>query len=199
MSEFNVRLADGTTIKISAGEKLEDIKAKFGEEAQNIFEGIDSNNNGTLDTNEIDGLKAKFTENQYTVEVADDGKTPKKAFNDAMQVMKNRYGDNLSENFKSDEADKWEIKKGHTLWKIAKDALEDEGLPTDARSINDRIAQIAKLNNLRDVNNVRVGQKLTNLLMRVCKKLKLLKIILLWHLEELLHARKTLLLRQEKG
>ena len=160
MSEFNVRLADGTTIKISAGEKLEDIKAKFGEEAQNIFEGIDSNNNGTLDTNEIDGLKAKFTENQYTVEVADDGKTPKKAFNDAMQVMKNRYGDNLSENFKSDEADKWEIKKGHTLWKIAKDALEDEGLPTDARSINDRIAQIAKLNNLRDVNNVRVGQKL---------------------------------------
>lgn len=160
MSGFNVRLADGTTIKISAGEKLEDIKAKFGEEAQNIFEGIDSNDNGTLDTNEIDGLKAKFAENQYTVEVAEDGKTPKKAFNDAMQLMKNRYGDNLSENFKSDEADKWEIKKGHTLWKIAKDALEDEELPTDARSINDRIAQIAKLNNLRDVNNVRVGQKL---------------------------------------
>ena len=160
MSGFNVKLADGTTIKINAGEKLEDIKAKFGEEAQNVFEGIDCNNNGTLDTNEIDGLKAKFTENKYTVEVAEDGKTPKKAFNDAMQVMKNRYGDTLAENFKADESDKWEVKSGNTLWKIAKDILEDEGLPVDARSINDRIAQIAKLNNLKDVNNVRIGTKL---------------------------------------
>lgn len=160
MSGFNVKLADGTTIKINAGEKLEDIKAKFGEEAQNVFEGIDCNNNGTLDTNEIDGLKAKFTENKYTVEVAEDGKTPKKAFNDAMQVMKNRYGDTLAENFKADESDKWEVKSGNTLWKIAKDILEDEGLPVDARSINDRIAQIAKLNNLKNVNNVRIGTKL---------------------------------------
>lgn len=162
MSGFNVRLADGTTVQIKAGEQLDDIKAKFGEEAQNIFEGIDANNNGTLDTNEVEGLKAKFqADENYTVEVAPDGKTPKKAYNDAMQNMRNRYNqDNLKTNFKTDDADKWEIKSGHTLWGIAKAILEREGLPTDARSINDRIAQIANLNNINNVNNIRIGTKL---------------------------------------
>lgn len=162
MSGFNVRLADGTTVKIKAGEKLDDIKAKFGEEAQNIFEGIDANNNGTLDTNEVEGLKAKFqADENYTVEVAPDGKTPKKAYNDAMQNMRNRYNqDNLKTNFKTEEADKWPVEAGQNLWGIAKATLEQEGLPTDARSINDRIAQIANLNGLNNVNDLRVGTKL---------------------------------------
>ena len=53
-----------------------------------------------------------------------------------------------------------EIKRGDSLYTLAKNALRKEGLPHDARSINERIGQIACLNNINDVNNVKVGTKL---------------------------------------
>ena len=40
------------------------------------------------------------------------------------------------------------MKKGDTLYGIAKKSLEDEGLPVTDRSVNDRISQIANLNNI---------------------------------------------------
>ncbi len=161
MSGFNVTLGDGTVVSIKAGEKIEDIKNKFGAEAGTIFEGLDSNTNGVLDAGELDGLKTKLTENNYKVELAEDGRTPKRAFNDAMQNMRNKYDhDNLKGFYKADEAELYEVKKGDNLYTIAKKTLEAEGLPADFRSINDRIAQIANLNNINDVNNIRIGRKL---------------------------------------
>lgn len=161
MSGFNVTLGDGTVVSIKAGEKIEDIKNKFGAEAGTIFEDLDSNTNGVLDAGELDGLKTKLTENNYKVELAEDGRTPKRAFNDAMQNMRNKYDhDNLKGFYKADEAELYEVKKGDNLYTIAKKTLEAEGLPADFRSINDRIAQIANLNNINDVNNIRIGRKL---------------------------------------
>ena len=161
MAGLNVTLGDGTVVTIRAGEKIEDIKTRLGGNVDNIFEGLDSNTNGVLDENELAGLKTKLAENNYTVELAPDGKTPKKAFNDAMQNMRRRYDEaTLKGYYMSGEADVWEIKRGDTLYDIAKETLEQEGLPTDFKSINDRIAQLANLNGINDVNNIRVGTKI---------------------------------------
>ena len=161
MAGLNVTLGDGTVVTIKAGEKIEDIKTRLGGNVDNIFEGLDSNTNGVLDENELAGLKTKLAENNYTVELAPDGKTPKKAFNDAMQNMRRRYDEaTLKGYYMSGEADVWEIKYGDTLYDIAKETLEQEGLPTDFKSINDRIAQLANLNGINDVNNIRVGTKI---------------------------------------
>ena len=161
MAGLNVTLGDGTVVTIKAGEKIEDIKTRLGGDVDNIFEGLDSNTNGVLDENELAGLKTKLAENDYQVELAPDGKTPKKAFNDAMQNMRKRYNnDTLKGYYMSGDADVWEIKRGDTLYDIAKETLEKEGLPTDFKSINDRIAQLANLNGINDVNNIRVGTKI---------------------------------------
>ena len=161
MAGLNVTLGDGTVVTIKAGEKIEDIKTRLGGNVDNIFEGLDSNTNGVLDENELAGLKTKLAENNYKVELAPDGKTPKKAFNDAMQNMRRRYDEaTLKGYYMSGEADVWEIKYGDTLYDIAKETLEKEGLPTDFKSINDRIAQLANLNGINDVNNIRVGTKI---------------------------------------
>lgn len=90
MAGLNVTLQDGTVVKINVGERIDDIKTKLGGNVDNIFEGLDDGN-GVLDANEMDGLKTKLAENNYTVEMAEDGKTPRRAFNDAMQNMRNRY------------------------------------------------------------------------------------------------------------
>ena len=161
MAGLNVTLGDGTVVTIKAGEKIEDIKTRLGGDVDNIFEGLDSNTNGVLDEGELAGLKTKLAENNYKVELAPDGRTPKKAFNDAMQNMRKRYNnDTLKGYYMSGDADVWEIKRGDTLYDIAKETLEKEGLPTDFKSINDRIAQLANLNGINDVNNIRVGTKI---------------------------------------
>ena len=161
MAGLNVTLGDGTVVNIKAGDRIEDIKTRLGENAGNIFEGLDRNNNGTLDENELDGLKTRLSENNYKVELADDGRTPRKAFNDAMQVMRNRYdNETLKSYYENGEAELWEVKRGDNLYTIAKKTLEKEGLPTNYKSINDRIAQLANLNNLNDVNTIRIGAKL---------------------------------------
>ena len=161
MAGLNVTLGDGTVVNIKAGDRIEDIKTRLGGNAGNIFEGLDSNDNGTLDENELDGLKTRLSENNYKVELADDGRTPRKAFNDAMQVMRNRYdNETLKSYYENGEAELWEVKRGDNLYTIAKKTLEKEGLPTNYKSINDRIAQLANLNNLNDVNTIRIGAKL---------------------------------------
>ena len=160
MTELNVTLSNGNVVKIQAGEKFEEIKSKLGDEVGTILSGID-NGNGVLDASEIEKFKTKLQENNYTVEMAGDGKTPKKAFNEAMQLMRNRYdSDKLKTFYKQEPADLYEVKKGDTLYDIAYETLKEEGLPLDFRSVNDRIAQIANLNNIKDVNNIRIGTKL---------------------------------------
>ena len=154
-------------ITIKVGDNIEDIKNKFGENAGTIFNDIDTNSDGKLDANEIDGLKTNIENADFEIEEDENDNTPvhgntsARAYNTAIQNLKNKYNtETLTGFFKSDDSDLHTIKKGDTLYKIAKKALESEGLPTDYKSINNRIAEIANINNLRDINNVAIGTKL---------------------------------------
>ena len=159
-TNINVNV-NGKTITIKLGEKIDDIKKKFGDNADTIFDGVDENSNGTLDDAELNKLKANLKDNNYTVDLAADGKTPRGAYNSAMQNLRESYdADKLGGFFRKEDADKHTVKKGETLYTIAKKQLEEEGLPTDFRSVNNRIAQIANLNNINDVNNIEVGTQL---------------------------------------
>ena len=157
-TNFNVNV-NGKPVTITSGEKIDDIKKKFGDKADIIFEGVDVDNNGVLDAGEVDKLKTNLNNNDFTVQLADDGKTPRGAYNSAIQQLKNRYtADDLKEKFKADDIHT--VGKGETLYTIAKKQLEEEGILTDFRSINHRISQIAVINNINDVNNIEVGTKL---------------------------------------
>ena len=157
-TNFNVNV-NGKPVQITSGEKIDDIKKKFGDKADVIFEGVDADNNGVLDAGEVDKLKTNLKNNNFTVQVAADGKTPRGAYNSAIQQLKSRYTeDDLKEKFKAD--DTHTVGKGETLYTIAKKQLEEEGILTDFRSINHRISQIAVINNINDVNNIEVGTKL---------------------------------------
>ena len=157
-TNFNVNV-NGKPVQIKSGEKIDDIKKKFGDKADVIFEGVDVDNNGVLDAEEVDKLKTNLNNNDFTVQLADDGKTPRGAYNSAIQQLKNRYvADDLKEKFKADDIHT--VGKGETLYTIAKKQLEEEGILTDFRSINHRISQIAVINNINDVNNIEVGTKL---------------------------------------
>ena len=159
-TNINVNV-NGKTITIKLGEKIDEIKKKFGDNADTIFDGVDENSNGTLDDAELNKLKANLKDNNYTVDLAADGKTPRGAYNSAMQNLRESYdADKLGGFFRKEDADKHTVKKGETLYTIAKKQLEEEGLPTDFRSVNNRIAQIANLNNINDVNNIEVGTQL---------------------------------------
>ena len=154
-------------ITIKVGDNIEDIKNKFGENAGTIFNDIDTNSDGKLDANEIDGLKTNIENADFEIEEDENDNTPvhgntsARAYNTAIQNLKNKYNtETLTGFFKSDDSDLHTIKQGDTLYKIAKKALESEGLPTDYKSINNRIAEIANINNLRDINNVAIGTKL---------------------------------------
>ena len=160
-TSINVQV-NGQTVTIQSGEKLEDVKKKLANPADTIFEGVDANSNGKLEAGELQKLKTNLENNNYTVEVAEDGKTPRRAYNDAMQNLRNSYNsETLAGYFKTDDADLYPVRSGETLYTIAKKQLEAEGLPTnDFRAINNRIAQIANLNNINDVNNIKEGVKL---------------------------------------
>ena len=157
------------TITIKVGDKIEDVKQKFGDDADSIFNDVDTNSNGTIDASEIEGLKAKIEDADYEIDNSEDeadntpahGNASAKAYNSAIQNLKNKYeNETLKEYFKSDDTELHTVAKGDTLYTIAKRTLESEGLPTDYKSINNRIAEIANVNNLRDVNNISVGTKL---------------------------------------
>lgn len=161
LTSINVQV-NGQTVTIQSGEKLEDVKKKLANPADTIFEGVDANNNDKLDAGELQKLKTNLENNNYTVEVAEDGKTPRRAYNSAMQNLRNSYNsETLAGYFKTDDADLYPVESGETLYTIAKKQLAAEGLPTDDfRAINNRIAQIANLNNINDVNDIKAGVKL---------------------------------------
>ena len=167
-SSFSVNV-NSQTVKINVGDNIDEIKQKFGDKANTIFEDIDKNTNGTLDTDEIEALKSNLEKNNFEINEEEEtpeatqahGNSSARAFNDAVQNMKNRYSsDTLTNYFKGDEDDLHTVKSGDTLYAIAKKALQEEGLSTDYKSINNRIAEIANINNLPDVNNIRIGTKL---------------------------------------
>ena len=164
MAGFSVNI-DGFEVKITKGASIDTLKRMLGDKAEPVFKDFtDEGSAGVLDTDaELNALRGKFKEHKFDVkeekvEVASDGRTPKTAYAKAIDNMKMRYKDDLADNFDADK--KVTMEKGKTLWAIAKQAIKDEGLePTDT-AINNRIAQIAKLNDLSNVNNVPIGTEL---------------------------------------
>ena len=87
---FNVNL-NGQKISIKVGEKLEEIKKKLGNPDNTIFADVDVNNDGKLDATELEKLKTSLVDNDYEIDMAADGKTPKVAYNQAIQNLKGSY------------------------------------------------------------------------------------------------------------
>ena len=135
-TSINVQV-NGQTVTIQSGEKLEDVKKKLANPADTIFEGVDANSNGKLEAGELQKLKTNLENNNYTVEVAEDGKTPRRAYNDAMQNLRNSYNaETLGGYFKGDDADLHVVKKGETLYTIAKKQLVKENNNDSAKAFN---------------------------------------------------------------
>ena len=99
-------------ITIKVGDNIEDIKNKFGENAGTIFNDIDKNSDGKLDANEIDGLKTNIENADFEIEEDENDNTPvhgntsARAYNTAIQNLKNKYNtETLTGFFKSDDSD----------------------------------------------------------------------------------------------
>ena len=87
--------------------------------------------------------------------LSEDGKTTQKAINQYIQNLTKKYDKaSITAQFNGETV---EIKAGMTLYKIAKKALENEGKKPKAQEINERMAQIALINNIKDVNNIKLG------------------------------------------
>lgn len=89
-----------------------------------------------------------------------DSRVSRNAFNQTIQNQKLRI-QNRKEELTTAFTNQQPVTTGTTLYKLAVDALRAEGVtaPT-ARQINERIAEIALINNISNVNNVRVGTTL---------------------------------------
>ena len=82
------------------------------------------------------------------------------AYNQTIQNQKIRIQDKREE-LEAAFTNEQTITRGTTLYKLAVDALKAEGVEKpNAKQINDRIAEIALINNIDNVNNVRVGTTL---------------------------------------
>ena len=93
--------------------------------------------------------------------VADDGKSSMRAYNNTIQNLKQKYGDK-KDALNGEFAKTYTVKKGDSLYKIAVEQLKAEngGKKPGYVEINKRIAEIALVNNINDVNKVKVGQEL---------------------------------------
>lgn len=82
------------------------------------------------------------------------------AYNQTIQNQKIRIQDKREE-LEAAFTNEQTVTNGTTLYKLAVDALKAEGVEKpSAKQINDRIAEIALINNIDNVNNVRVGTTL---------------------------------------
>ena len=90
--------------------------------------------------------------------LSDDGKTSQRAFNQYIQNLTKKYDKEVFTNQFNGKTVK--IATGMTLYKIAKLALENEGKKPRPQDINERIAQIVLVNNIKDVNNIKLGTEL---------------------------------------
>lgn len=82
------------------------------------------------------------------------------AYNQTIQNQKIRIQDKREE-LEAEFTNEQTVTEGTTLYKLAVDALKAEGVEKpNAKQINERIAEIALINNIDNVNNVRVGTTL---------------------------------------
>ncbi len=85
-------------------------------------------------------------------------KASSKAFNEYIQNAANKYDkDQVTEQLSGNT---YKVRSGNTLYNIAKKALQDEGKTPTNKEINERMAQIALVNNIKDVNNLKIGTEL---------------------------------------
>jgi len=184
MAELHIS-KPGVSIKINTEKSIEDIQKELPcGISGTVFEGVDKNEGkkGFVDDGaEMDVFVKNLKAAGYEVTVVEDKKAPKadktavdtengsRAYNSTIQNMRGRYNqEELTSQFKTDDADKVSLSDANvtTLWALAKKALMDEGLVEEGktkpsnRAINDRIAQIAAVNGLNNVNNVPAGKKL---------------------------------------
>ncbi len=86
-----------------------------------------------------------------------DGRTSMKAFNQYIQTIGKKYDKSKLE---QEFTEVHKIAKGDTLYAIAKELLQEKGVKITGDAINKCIAQIALVNNIHDVNNIRIGTEI---------------------------------------
>ena len=92
--------------------------------------------------------------------LSDDGKTSQRAFNQAIQTTVTKLGTKKDE-LTAKYTETYKAVKGDNLYKIAVKTLKEEGIEKpNWKQINERIAEIALVNNIKDVNRILVGQEI---------------------------------------
>ncbi len=92
--------------------------------------------------------------------LSDDGKTSQRAFNQAIQTTVTKLGTKKDE-LTAKYTETYKAVKGDNLYKIAVRTLKQEGIEKpNWKQINERIAEIALVNNIKDVNRILVGQEI---------------------------------------
>lgn len=171
MGELNIS-KQGVNIKINTDTPIDKLK-ECECFPDTIFDGVDENNDGKVNEGEeMDTFKSNLKKAGYTVQEKETRQAERSqqkkseggknygAYNQTIQNYRNRYdADSLKTNFNSEE-EPYEVKDGEKLYNIAKQAVIDDGLEATPKAINDRLAQIAAVNGINNVNNIRVGQRL---------------------------------------
>ena len=157
-------------------ERIEEVVKEFQESGKSIQEflnpesvneekiSLDTHKNDKTEevTTPEDNRPASGTEKPEKEKeiLSEDGKTSQKAFNQAIQVMVTSRGVQ-KETLEKEFTQVHEVVKGDSLYKIALKTLKDEGVDNPGwKEINARIAEIALVNGIKDVNLIRLGEKL---------------------------------------
>lgn len=141
--------------RVVNGKELELIKTALEKMDGNIDKyDIDKYCKDIIESGNVETFIKTNTPAKKTV-ISQDGKTSQGAFNQYIQNLGNKFDKAALEGEFKGTTHK--IVKGDTLYRIAKDAL---GENATNRTINEKIAQIAVLNNIKDVNNVPIGTEL---------------------------------------
>ena len=134
-----------------------------------LIEKAITNMQGNIEKYDIDKYCSDFFSSGVNIEtfinthapvketvVSQDGKTSQGAFNQYIQNIAQKYDkEALKEEFAQGVTHT--VGKGDNLYTIAKRVLEAEGVEPTYKAINERIAQIAVINNIKNVNVIYIG------------------------------------------
>lgn len=136
------------------------VKIKLAEDSSSaVVEGIEGDDAPPSASTIVDGDEGGIPSGNAGV-VSDDGKTSQKAFNQTIQTLVIKFGmkeDELTAKY----TETYKVVKGDNLYKIAVKTLKEEGIENpNWKQINERIAEIALVNNINDVNRILIGQEI---------------------------------------
>ena len=151
----------GNPVEVKAGQSIEDIKRNTGLTAGNIWDDVDKDGDGVLDEDEVVTFKKNLRNSNYIVnENSSDGPSPN-AFNQSISNEASRYDkEALKGNFSDKPEHKHKVVRGDTLTSIVDAELDRAGIPKNNHTRHALMAQIKALNNIRDINNIKVGTEL---------------------------------------